>query len=81
MTNAADADFYALEQLLDDAGRDAVRRTREFMTKEVEPVINRYWTREEFPHELIPALRRASASPAWPTTATAAPAAARCWTA
>src|SRR5262250_681774 len=54
MTNAADADFYHLEQLLDDAGRDAVQRTREFMTKEVGPVINRYWTREEFPHELIP---------------------------
>ena len=45
-------DFYGIEQLLDDAGRDAVRRTREFMTKEVEPVINRYWTREEFPFEL-----------------------------
>ena len=45
-------DFYGIEQLLDDAGRDAVRRTREFMTKEVEPVINRYWTREEFPHDL-----------------------------
>ena len=45
-------DFYGIEELLDDAGRDAVRRTREFMTKEVEPVINRYWTREEFPHEL-----------------------------
>jgi glutaryl-CoA dehydrogenase len=45
-------DFYGIEQLLDDAGRDAVRRTREFMTKEVEPVINQYWTREEFPFEL-----------------------------
>src|SRR6516225_12238291 len=54
MSNAADADFYHLEQLLDDDGRDALHRTREFMTKEVGPVINRYWTREEFPHELIP---------------------------
>ena len=54
MTNpAADADFYGLEQLLDDAGRETIRRTREFMTKEIEPVINHYWTREEFPHELI----------------------------
>ena len=35
-------DFYRIEQLLDEAGRDAVRRTREFMTKEVEPVINQY---------------------------------------
>lgn len=54
MTNTADADFYGLEGLLDDAGRDALGRAREFMTKEIEPVINRYWTREEFPHELIP---------------------------
>jgi glutaryl-CoA dehydrogenase len=45
-------DFYGIEQLLDEAGRDAVRRTREFLTKEIAPVISEYWTREEFPHEL-----------------------------
>ena len=33
-----------------------MRRTREFLTKEIEPVINRYWIREEFPHELIPGI-------------------------
>ena len=55
MAHAAEADFYGLEQLLDDTGRDALQRTREFMTKEIEPVINHYWTREEFPHDLIPA--------------------------
>src|SRR5499427_9929224 len=49
-----DADFYGLDRLLDDAGRETALRTREFMIKEVEPVINRYWTREQFPHELIP---------------------------
>jgi glutaryl-CoA dehydrogenase len=47
------SDFYGIEQLLDEPARDAVRRTREFMVKEVEPVINRFWTREEFPFELI----------------------------
>ena len=51
-------DFYGIEELLDDAGRDAVRRTREFMTKEVEPVINRFWTREEFPFELAAGIAR-----------------------
>src|SRR5215470_9797727 len=56
MTSTANADFDGLEQLLDDAGRDLLQRTREFMTKEVEPVINRYWIREEFPHELVPGL-------------------------
>ena len=55
MANAAEADFYGLEQLLDDRGRATLQRTREFMTKEIEPVINHYWTREEFPYDLIPA--------------------------
>ncbi len=38
--------------------RDALllAQVREFMEKEVEPVINRYWTREEFPHEILPGL-------------------------
>jgi hypothetical protein len=48
MINDADADFYGLERLLDDAGRSTLQRTREFMTKRIEPVINRYWTREEW---------------------------------
>lgn len=52
------SDFYGIEQLLTDTGRDAVKRTREFLTKEVEPVINGYWTREEFPHHLIPEIAR-----------------------
>jgi glutaryl-CoA dehydrogenase len=52
------SDFYGIERLLTDAGRDAVQRTREFMTKEVEPVINRLWTREEFPFELLPGFAR-----------------------
>jgi len=56
MTSAPDSDFYSLELLLDPAGRQLLQRVREFMEKEIEPVINRYWTREEFPHELIPAI-------------------------
>jgi glutaryl-CoA dehydrogenase len=52
----ADADFYAVEQVLDEPGRVLLARVREFMEKEVEPVINRYWTREEFPHEILPGL-------------------------
>jgi glutaryl-CoA dehydrogenase len=48
------SDFYGIEELLTDTGRDAVKRTREFMAKEIDPIIDRLWTREEFPHELIP---------------------------
>ena len=52
----ADADFYAVEQVLDEPGRAVLAQVRAFMEKEVEPVINRYWTREEFPQELLPGL-------------------------
>ena len=51
-----ESDFYSLELLLDPDGRQLLHRVREFMEKEVEPVINRYWTREEFPREIIPAM-------------------------
>jgi len=58
MTSAPDSDFYSLELLLDATARERLRRVREFMEKEVEPIINRYWTREEFPRELIPGIGR-----------------------
>ncbi len=53
-----DADFYLLEQSLEPAGRQLLRQVREFMEKSVQPVINHYWTREEFPHDLMPGLRQ-----------------------
>ena len=53
---SADADFYALELLLDDEDRRLLHRVRAFMEKEVEPIINEYWTRARFPHELLPGL-------------------------
>jgi glutaryl-CoA dehydrogenase len=55
MTSAPESDFYSLELLLDPAGQEWLQRVREFMEKQIEPVINRYWTREEFPRDLIPA--------------------------
>jgi glutaryl-CoA dehydrogenase len=45
-------DFYLLEQTLTSEGRELLHRVREYMEKEVQPVINHYWVREEFPHEL-----------------------------
>ncbi len=50
-------DFYGLEQLLDDAGRQQLHAVREFGDKQVAPIINEHWTRASFPFELIPALR------------------------
>ena len=56
MEPVLDADFYQLEELLDDDGRQLVFRVRDFMEKSVAPVINHYWIREEFPHDLVPGL-------------------------
>jgi glutaryl-CoA dehydrogenase len=56
MEPVLDADFYELEELLDPGGLQLVLRVREFMEKSVAPVINHYWTREQFPHELVPGL-------------------------
>jgi glutaryl-CoA dehydrogenase len=58
MEPVLDADFYALEELLDAHGREMILRVRDFMEKSVAPVINHYWTREEFPHDLVPAMAR-----------------------
>jgi glutaryl-CoA dehydrogenase len=57
-TAVTDADFYLIEQTLETGGRDLLHRVREFMEKSVQPVINHYWTREEFPYDLVvPGLR------------------------
>jgi glutaryl-CoA dehydrogenase len=53
-----DADFYLIERSLEPEGRQLLRRIREFMEKSVQPVINHYWTREEFPFELIGGLHQ-----------------------
>ena len=52
-----DADFYLIEQMLEPEGRQLLLRVRQFMEKEVQPVINHYWTREEFPHDVVSGLR------------------------
>ncbi|MGZ4570957.1 MAG: acyl-CoA dehydrogenase family protein [Blastococcus sp.] len=50
------SDFYDLEALLDDDDRALLYRVRAFMDEQVTPVINDYWTRGQFPQELIPGL-------------------------
>src|ERR1700730_10038289 len=58
-TPVTDGDFYLIEQTLEPSGRELLSRTREFMEKSVQPVINQYWTREEFPYDLVvPGLRQ-----------------------
>ena len=51
---AVDADYYRVLDLLDDGERAAVKRVRDFCDTAVAPVIEDYWARDKFPHELIP---------------------------
>ena len=47
------SDFLGFELLLEAEDRDLLSRVRAFMSREVEPVINDYWTRAAFPHDLV----------------------------
>jgi glutaryl-CoA dehydrogenase len=48
------SDFLGFDLLLDDDGRALLERVRSHLATHVEPVINDYWTRAEFPHDLVP---------------------------
>ena len=49
-------DFYRIADLLDPHERKVVARVRSFMEAEVAPIIEDYWARDQFPHEIIPKL-------------------------
>jgi glutaryl-CoA dehydrogenase len=49
-----DGDFYRIADLLNGEERALVHRVREFMEKEVAPIIEDYWARDKFPFEIIP---------------------------
>jgi len=50
----ADGDFYQLARTLPDDENEIRLRVRAFMEKEVLPIINEFWMRDEFPFELLP---------------------------
>jgi glutaryl-CoA dehydrogenase len=50
------SDFYDLEALLDEQDRTTLHRVRTFMDEQVEPIINEWWTRAQFPRQLIPGI-------------------------
>ncbi|WP_369133485.1 acyl-CoA dehydrogenase family protein [Modestobacter sp. I12A-02662] len=56
--SSATTDFYAVEDLLDPADIEVRDRVREFCAREVTPVINDFWERAEFPHELVPKIAK-----------------------
>jgi glutaryl-CoA dehydrogenase len=45
-------DFYTFEDLLSAEQRDVIERLREFLRSEVAPIVNDYWERAEFPHDV-----------------------------
>jgi glutaryl-CoA dehydrogenase len=51
-------DIYAYEELLSEHEQETVRRLREFLRTEVEPIVDDYWARAEFPFELIEGFAR-----------------------
>src|SRR5437763_16796646 len=52
----ADGYFYQIISTISEEDQALLHRVRAFMDSEVTPIINHYWTREEFPHQLIPGL-------------------------
>lgn len=49
-----DGDFYDLSDLLTPEERQIQLKVRDFMEREVKPIANEYWLRDEFPFQLIP---------------------------
>lgn len=47
-------DFFDIAGTLTERQRDIQRRVRHFMETEVAPIANEYWSRDEFPKQLIP---------------------------
>src|SRR5262249_50474288 len=49
-------DFYRIADLLDPKERAIAKGVRDFMEREVAPIIEDYWGRDQFPREIIPKL-------------------------
>jgi glutaryl-CoA dehydrogenase len=54
----ANGDFYMVAQTLSEEDNAIRLKVRSFMEQEVEPIINDYWARDEFPFELLPKLQK-----------------------
>jgi glutaryl-CoA dehydrogenase len=53
VADALGTDYFLIREQLTPAQLDYLARTREFVTTEVQPVINGYWERAEFPWPVI----------------------------
>ena len=50
-------DFYQLVDLLTPEEKAVVKKVRTFMETKVQPVINKYWSDDAFPFELLPSFK------------------------
>jgi glutaryl-CoA dehydrogenase len=50
-------DFYALESLLTAEEQALLHPVRDFLAKQVDPIITEHWSRATFPFEILPGLR------------------------
>jgi alkylation response protein AidB-like acyl-CoA dehydrogenase len=51
------ADFYELIELLNPVEKAVVEKVRTYMQTKVQPVINKYWSDDAFPFELLPSFK------------------------
>ena len=50
-----DSDFYGFESQLTETEREALAGLRAWLEADVKPLVNDFWDRAEFPHEILPA--------------------------
>jgi alkylation response protein AidB-like acyl-CoA dehydrogenase len=51
------SDFYELADVLSDAEKAIVKKVRTYMETKVQPIINKYWSDDAFPFELLPSFK------------------------
>jgi alkylation response protein AidB-like acyl-CoA dehydrogenase len=49
-----EGDFYRITDITDESERTVLKRVRDFMDREVAPIIEDYWVRDQFPFDLVP---------------------------
>ena len=54
---APNGDFYELVDLLTPEERAVVSQVRTYMETKVRPIINKYWSDDAFPFELLPSFK------------------------
>src|SRR5258708_6383054 len=54
---APNSDFYQLVDVLTAEERAIVKKVRTYMETKVQPIINKYWSDDAFPFELLPSFK------------------------